>query len=91
MIIHPKSVAIATLIALPALTQAGWFGDEQPPANAQPLSALIKNVEDAGYQTIIEVEFEDGVYEIESINANGKEIKIEVDPISGKVIGGESK
>lgn len=85
MIIHPRSIAIATLIALPTLAQASWFGDERPPADAKPLSELIRQVEAAGHKTIVEVEFEDGVYEIETIDANGKEKEIKVDPVSGKV------
>jgi hypothetical protein len=77
--------AIAVLLALPAIVQAGWFGDDQPPANGQPLSALVKLVEEAGYKTILEIEFEDGVYEVEALDAKGKEIELKVDPVSGKI------
>lgn len=55
------------------------------PANAQPLSTLLKQVEDAGYKIIVEVEFEDGVYQVEALDAQGKEIRLQVDPMSGKV------
>ncbi|WP_419197872.1 PepSY domain-containing protein [Pseudomonas aeruginosa] len=56
-----------------------------PPANAKPLSEIIKGVEEAGHKTIVELEFEDGVYEIEALDAQGKEVKLKVDPVSGKV------
>jgi hypothetical protein len=29
--------------------QANWFSDESPPANAKPLSEIIKSLEDKGY------------------------------------------
>lgn len=76
-----------TLIAIPVVASAAWhlFDEERPPANAQPLSALIKKVEDAGYKTIVEVEFDDGVYEVEALNATGKEVDLKVDPVSGAV------
>lgn len=79
------STLIATLVAIPAVALAGWFGDERPPANAKPLSEIIKGVEAAGHKTIVELEFEDGVYEIEALDAQGKEVKLKVDPASGKV------
>ena len=79
------SATIATLLAIPAVALAGWFGDERPPANAKPLSEIIKGVEAAGHKTIVELEFEDGVYEIEAIDAQGKEVKLKVYPVSGKV------
>ncbi len=78
-------LALTALVAVPAVALAGWFGHEQPPANAQPLSALIKGVEDTGYRTILEIEFEDGAYEIEALDAKGKEVELRVDPVNGKV------
>ena len=78
-------IALTVLITMPAGALAGWFGDERPPANAKPLSEIIKGVEEAGHKTIVELEFEDGVYEIEALDAQGKEVKLKVDPVSGKV------
>ena len=78
-------IALTVLITVPAVALAGWFGDERPPANAKPLSEIIKGVEEAGHKTIVELEFEDGVYEIEALDAQGKEVKLKVDPVSGKV------
>ncbi|WVA00241.1 PepSY domain-containing protein [Pseudomonas aeruginosa] len=49
------------------------------------MSEIIKGVEEAGHKTIVELEFEDGVYEIEALDAQGKEVKLKVDPVSGKV------
>lgn len=63
----------------------GWFADEVPPANAKPLSEIIKALEDQGYKTITEVEFEDGVWEIEVHQPKDKEVKLKVDAVSGEI------
>ncbi len=81
---HPLIVA-AALAILPVAALAGWFSHDQPPANALPLSGLIKQIEDAGYKTIVEIRFKDGAYEVEAFDASGKEIELEVDPLTGKV------
>jgi len=65
--------------------QAGWFSDDSPPANAKPLSEIIKSVEDKGYKTITELEFDDGVWEIEAHQPDGKEVHLKVDPVSGAI------
>lgn len=78
----------ATVLAASVLgAHAGWFGDETPPANAKPLSSIIKAVEDRGYKTITEVEFEDGKWEIEAHQAGGKEVELHVDPFSAEIAG----
>jgi hypothetical protein len=81
------AIALATsgLAATTLTARADWFRDETPPANAKPLSAILKIVEDRGYKTITEVEFEDGKWEIEIHQAGGKEIEIHVDPLSGQI------
>ena len=84
MKVHPKTSLFAALIAFPVFAQADWFKHDQQPTDAKPLSELIKIVEKAGYNNIVEVEFEDGVYEIETIDENGKEIEIKIDPLSGE-------
>jgi len=84
--IETLAVAI-TLVGLSTSAHAGWFSDETPPANAKPLSEVIKVLEDQGYRTITEVEFEDGVWEIEVHQSDGKEIEIKVDPVSGEIKG----
>lgn len=75
-------LALALLIPVSA---CAWFRDESPPANAKPLSEIIKAVEDQGYKTITEVEFEDGAWEIEVHQPKNKEVKLNVDAVSGAV------
>jgi hypothetical protein len=41
--------ALAGLLAMaPLSAHAGWFSEETPPANAKPLSEIIKSLEDQG-------------------------------------------
>jgi len=84
IILAAAALAITTVAA-----RADWFRDELPPANAKPLSAIIKTVEDRGYKVISEVEFEDGKWEVEVYQAGGKEIELPVDAISGQIVAGE--
>ncbi len=78
-------IAICGLAASTLIARADWFHDKTPPANAKPLSALIKSVENRHYGTITEVEFDDGKWEIEIHQAGGKEKEVHVDAISGQI------
>ena len=79
------AIAICGLAASSLAVRADWFRDETPPPNAKPLSSIIKAVEERGYGTITEVEFEGGKWEIEVHQAGGKEIEIHVDAINGQI------
>ena len=84
--IYPTlAIAVCALAASSLIARADWFRDETPPPNAKPLSTIIKTVEDRGYGTITEIEFEDGKWEIEVHQAGGKEIEVHVDAISGQI------
>jgi hypothetical protein len=80
------AIVVSSLVASTFVARADWFRDSPPPPNAKPLSSIIKTVEDRGFGTITEVEFEDGKWEIELHRASGKEIEIHVDPVSGQVV-----
>ena len=77
--------AICGLAATTIIARADWIRDDTPPANAKPLSVIIKAVEDHHYGTITEVEFDDGKWEIEVHQAGGKEIEVHVDAITGQI------
>ena len=84
---HLKALVLACAIAgfAPGSARADLFKDELPPANAKPLSEIIKTVEDRGYKAISEVEFDDGVWKIEAHQPDGKEVHIKVDALSGAI------
>lgn len=87
--IAPRIAAVLGLLAVlalsPAAAQADWFTDEAPPANAKPLSEIIKALEDQGYKQITEIAFDDGVWEIEVRQADGTEVELKADPVSGDI------
>lgn len=83
--VRPVIIAAVALSLSTFAAHADWFKDETPPANAKPLSVIIKALEDQGYKTITEVSFDDGKWEVEVHQANGKEVKFEIDPVTGKV------
>ena len=83
-----KFAILTTIVALAGaagVAQAGWFSDELPPANSKSLSEIIKAVEDKGFKTITEVDFDDGVWNIEAHQADGKEVRLKADPITGEI------
>lgn len=83
-----RTLALAVITTgLSTGAYASWFSDEAPPANAKPLSEVIKALEDQGYRTITEVEFERGVWEIEVHQPDGEEIELKVDSVTGNVKG----
>jgi hypothetical protein len=61
-----------------------------PPDNALPLSEIIERLETAGYTTIIDAEFEDGVWEIEHV-VDGEEHELHVDPVTGEILPAEPR
>lgn len=74
------------LVLITGGARADWFRDELPPANAKPLSTIIKTVEDQGNKVITEVSFDDGKWEIEIHQPGGKESTIYVDAVSGQIV-----
>ena len=56
---------------------------EIPPEGALPLSEIIASLEVGDHTTIIEVEYEDGVWEVEYV-VGDEEHEILVDPMTGE-------
>ena len=79
-------LGLAFVATAPAAARADWFTDETPPANAKPLSEIIRSLEDQGYKPITEVEFDDGKWSIEAHPAD-KEVNLKVDAVTGQIAG----
>lgn len=43
----------------------------------------------AGYTHIHDVDYEDGIWNAEADDSNGKDVEVKIDPSSGRVIGKE--
>jgi hypothetical protein len=63
---------------------------EVPPEGSLPLSQVLAKLEIAGHTFITEVEFEDGVWEIEYV-VGGEEYEILVDPMTGEALADETE
>ncbi|UJS16780.1 MAG: PepSY domain-containing protein [Candidatus Jettenia sp.] len=57
--------------------------DELPPANTKPLSAIVQSLEDRNQGVIKDVEFDDGLWEVE-LREDGRKIKLYIDPRTGE-------
>ena len=79
------ALLIAALASAANMAHAGWFSDELPPTSAKPLSEIIKTVEDKGYKTITDVQFDNGVWKIEVHQPDDNEVHINVDPANGTI------
>ena len=69
-------IGLATLLTMPSAMTA---------CDTESADELEMRLAGPGPGDDIELEFEDGVYEIEALDAQGKEVKLKVDPVSGKV------
>ncbi len=61
-------------------------------ADDQKVSRLGKDdvrasLASAGYTNVHDVEFEDGVWQAKAENSAGKDVKLQIDPDTGKVVG----
>jgi len=74
-------VAVASLSAC-----AGRFSEETPPANAKPLSQIVKSLEDQGYKDVERIKFDDNAWVIDLRQPGGKEIDLHINPVSGQII-----
>jgi hypothetical protein len=77
-------VAVASLSAC-----AGRFSEETPPANAKPLSQIVKSLEDQGYKDVERIKFDDNAWVIDLRQPGGKEIDLRIDPVSAQIIKNE--
>jgi hypothetical protein len=79
-----RTLAFALLLSAPLVSTTALAA---PPANSKPLSEIVKMLEDTGNVAYFEeIEWDDdGYWEIEYKDKQGREIEIKVDPISGQV------
>ena len=76
------AVAALSPIALsvaPAMAQVA-----RPPADAKPLSEIVKILEDAGF-TPYDVEFKAGRWHIDATNKDGQRRDLRVHPATGEI------
>ena len=67
------TAALSTLLIFPA------FADSDSAIGNVSVSSVIQNLNKAGYQTISQVEFENGAYKVKAVNTAGQQVKLKVD------------
>ncbi|MGB6972459.1 MAG: PepSY domain-containing protein [Desulfobulbales bacterium] len=79
-----KTLIIAVLFSSTLLLQNS-NADEIPQHDAQPLSKIVRTLEEQGFIPIVEIEFEDDIWEVEAYKEGDKR-ELKVDPVSGRII-----
>ncbi|MBX3638475.1 MAG: PepSY domain-containing protein [Rubrivivax sp.] len=79
-----RRLAAAMLMMGAAMPLAAMAGG-RPPANARLLSAIVLELERQGYGPIVEIEFDDGRWEVEAYK-DGRKRKLKVDPVDGRIL-----
>lgn len=51
-----------------------------------PISQVLEKVETAGYRDVIEIERDDGQYEVKALNAEGVRTKLYIDRENGEIL-----
>ena len=59
--------------------------DRLPPADAKPLSAIVGALEQRNLGNIVEIDFDDRVWEIDVLPEEGRRLELYVDPVSGAI------
>lgn len=61
-------------------------GGDKAPQPAVPLSTVLQNLKMNGYEIISKVELEKGVYKVEALTPQGKELSVKVDASNSEII-----
>lgn len=80
--------AIITLLSVPCLLLVSLLdagADELPPPDGKPLSTILKSVEDKQLGSIVEAEFDDGLWEVKVCNS-GTCQKLYIAPRTGEEV-----
>jgi hypothetical protein len=77
-----RTILAGGLIAVLALPVAA----QDSAANRLPLSQIIANLEaEADFDRIDEIDWDDGRWKVEYYLTDGREIEVEIDPVTGEV------
>lgn len=79
-----KSLMLGTFL-LTSISFLALANDDRPPADALKLSEVVQKLEQQGFYPIVDIEFDDGVWEIDAYRGADKR-ELQVDPRTGKVL-----
>lgn len=89
--VHQERGVMRTLLATAlviGLSGAHALADDNPPPQgAKPLSVLLQTIEkSADFRNFDEIEWDDGVYEVEYYTQAGAKKTVRIDPVSGNPV-----
>ncbi len=79
-----KILLVSTLLAT-TLGFSAVANDDIPPTGSLKLSEVIQKLELEGFHPVVDVEFDDGVWEIDAYRGREKR-ELHVDPKTGKIL-----
>ncbi len=80
-----KTMMFVALVLMLVLGANQAMAGERPPADAVPLSEVVKSLEEKGYSPVTEVSMDNGVWEVEAYK-DGQERELKVNPKDGQVL-----
>jgi len=82
------TVAGALLLSTPPLALAQQGTGSAASSNATSLSPaeVVRKIEAAGYRDVRDVEYDNGHWEAEAIDKNGRRVDLRIDPSTGAVV-----
>jgi uncharacterized membrane protein YkoI len=75
----------AFLLVASAILPVAGRADEKPPANSKTIIEIVAGLEKQEYAPIIEVSFDDGVWEVEAYKGDAA-FELTVDPSTGEIV-----
>ncbi len=75
----------AGAIALTAFATQAVLARDIPPSDAKPLSEIVSGLERQGYNPVVEIDFDDGRWEVEAYKDRTR-YELRVDPRSGDIL-----
>jgi uncharacterized membrane protein YkoI len=81
-----RHLAAAMLAGLLATAPATAMADRSCAGGAVSMPQAIEIAQGAGLVRVEEVECDDGLWEVEGWTAAGREIEVEIDPRSGRIV-----
>jgi len=80
-----NTMMFAAVVLMLVLGANQAMAGERPPADAVPLSEVVKSLEEKGYSPVTEVSMDNGVWEVEAYR-DGQERELKVNPKDGQVL-----
>lgn len=77
-----KLKAAAFCFVVCSFLSGAALADSKPPPNAKQLSEIVRSLELQGFAPIVEIEFDDGQWEVKAYK-DGRRRKVKIDPITG--------